>query len=282
MRVNERNAGGIPWLFFVLTLGISWLLWALVIVSGQDAKTTWLFGPYILGGFMPSIIGIVMVSGRRAAAHRRFFWKSLVSFRSISAGSYVFIILVAPVVFVLSHLIDRLIAGSTPDYSILQSIGKSPVLVIQVLFIGLFFGSLSEELGWRGFALDRIQARWSPLVSSAILGAFWFTWHLPLFLMNGTTQHSWGFGSIGFLGLLLFIMSFAVIITLVYNRNGRSLLSAVLLHAAYNLAVNLLPVSAWATFYQGVLFVIAAAVLVFVTGTAAWTGGRSRGLAAAK
>jgi membrane protease YdiL (CAAX protease family) len=269
MQAKGTGGAGFPWLFFVLTLGISWVLWVFVIVNGQDAKTTWLFAPYMLGGFMPSIVGIIMVS-RRPAEERRFFWKSLVSFRSISAGSYLFIILLAPVVFVVSLGIDWLAAGSSPDYSILRSIGQNPLVIVQVLIIGLFFGSLSEELGWRGYALGRIQARWNPLVSSFILGGIWFAWHLPLFFMNGTTQHAWGFG-IGFLGFFLFVMSFAVMITLVYNRNGSSLLSAVLLHALYNTVVNLVPVSALTFFYQGLLFVIAAAVLVALTGKSAWT-----------
>jgi uncharacterized protein len=271
MQANGKTGGSFPGLFFALTLGISWVLWVFVIASGQNAKTTWLFIPYILGGFMPSIVGIIMVSRRFAPAERRFFWKSLVSFKSISAGSYLFIILLAPVVFALSLLIDWLVAGTTPNYSILQSIGRSPIQIVPVLIIGLFFGSLSEELGWRGFALGRIQARWNPFVSSLILGVFWFTWHVPLFFMNGTTQHEWGFGSIGFFGFFLFVMSFAIMITLVYNRNGRSLLSAVLFHAVYNFVANLVPVSTQTFFYQGVLFVIAAAVLLLVTGKPAWS-----------
>ena len=38
------------------------------------------------------------------------------------------------------------------------------------LLVALPFGPLGEELGWRGFALPRLQARFSPLVSSLILG----------------------------------------------------------------------------------------------------------------
>jgi len=59
-------------------------------------------------------------------------------------------------------------------------------------------------------------------------------------------------------------------ITLGDNRNGSNLLSAVLLHAVYNTVVHLVPVSAQTFFSQGVLFVIAPAVLVAVTGRSAW------------
>lgn len=42
-----------------------------------------------------------------------------------------------------------------------------------------------EEVGLRGYWFDRLQARWSALVASLILGLTWATWHVPLTLMTG-------------------------------------------------------------------------------------------------
>ena len=41
-----------------------------------------------------------------------------------------------------------------------------------------------EELGWRGCALPRLQARLSTLASSLILGLVWVVWHLPLWALG--------------------------------------------------------------------------------------------------
>jgi membrane protease YdiL (CAAX protease family) len=41
-------------------------------------------------------------------------------------------------------------------------------------------GPLGEEPGWRGFALPRLQSKWSPLASTALLGLLITGWHLPL------------------------------------------------------------------------------------------------------
>ena len=42
------------------------------------------------------------------------------------------------------------------------------------LLLPLFFlGPLSEELGWRGYALGRLLTRWNALSSSLIVGFFW-------------------------------------------------------------------------------------------------------------
>ena len=139
--------------------------------------------------------------------------------------------------------------------------------IVQILVIALFFGSLSEELGWRGFALGRLQSTQNAFVSSIILGVIWFCWHLPLFFVNGTTQKLWGFGSVGFFGFFLFLMASTFIITWAYNRNRKSLLSAVLIHCISNLVLNLVPLSGQGMFIQGAIFVIVAVLLVLFSGT---------------
>ncbi len=37
----------------------------------------------------------------------------------------------------------------------------------------LILGPLSEEIGWRGYALERLQTKWNALVSGLIVGLVW-------------------------------------------------------------------------------------------------------------
>jgi membrane protease YdiL (CAAX protease family) len=78
-------------------------------------------------------------------------------------------------------------AGRPHDAYRLRSLSGAPTGMVVIEIIG---GPLSEELGWRGFALDRLQDRWSPLVSSLFLATFWAVWHLPRFSMSDTTQYA--------------------------------------------------------------------------------------------
>lgn len=54
-----------------------------------------------------------------------------------------------------------------------------PVMALQVALLG----PLSEELGWRGCALDALQTKWGALASSLVVGFFWSVWHVPLFFI---------------------------------------------------------------------------------------------------
>ena len=56
---------------------------------------------------------------------------------------------------------------------------------VRVLFLG---GPVEEELGWRGFALPRLQQHRNALDASILLGLIWGFWHLPLYFVLGTGQ----------------------------------------------------------------------------------------------
>jgi uncharacterized protein len=62
-----------------------------------------------------------------------------------------------------------------------------PWYVVLMLFgirmINFTDGPLGEEPAWRGFAQPRLQSKWSPLASAALLGVLITVWHLPLVFM---------------------------------------------------------------------------------------------------
>jgi membrane protease YdiL (CAAX protease family) len=52
-----------------------------------------------------------------------------------------------------------------------------------VIIVGLF-----EEVGWRGFALPRLQRRLDALWAALVLGVLWAFWHLPELISDPTRQ----------------------------------------------------------------------------------------------
>lgn len=94
----------------------------------------------------------------------------------------------------------------------------------------LIIGPLSEEIGWRGYALGRLQARWNALTSSLIVGLVWALWHLPLFMMAGTSQHELG---LPFIGFLVGMMAVSVLFTWLHNNTAGSIWTAIFFHWLY-------------------------------------------------
>jgi membrane protease YdiL (CAAX protease family) len=95
----------------------------------------------------------------------------------------------------------------------------------------LSFGH-GEEVGWRGFALPRLQTRHSAFFATLLLTLGWALWHLPLFLYRP------GYVTMGAADVVGWFLSFltgAVLLTWLYNESKGSLLVVALFHAAVDI-----------------------------------------------
>lgn len=108
--------------------------------------------------------------------------------------------------------------------------GETLASVAGIVLCTLFSGPIAEELGWRGFALPRLQARYNALLSSLILGIIWCCWHLPLFFISGSSQMG-----IPFPIYMVLVITITIYLTWLYNYTGGSLIITILGHFARNL-----------------------------------------------
>jgi len=104
--------------------------------------------------------------------------------------------------------------------------------IIFIFITSLFFdgGGLMEEIGWRGFALPRLQIKFTPLKSSIILGVIWSLWHIPVKLIFSPFSY---FLSFYFIFTLMCIL-YSIVITYFYNRLGGSILIGIAFHGLMN------------------------------------------------
>jgi membrane protease YdiL (CAAX protease family) len=103
------------------------------------------------------------------------------------------------------------------------------ILAVNFVLVLLIGGPLGEEFGWRGFSLPALEVCFSPLWASLILGVIWAVWHLPLFFISDSAQHSLPFGMYALLTIPM-----TILITRVYHGSCDSLLLVMLFHAAVN------------------------------------------------
>jgi membrane protease YdiL (CAAX protease family) len=97
----------------------------------------------------------------------------------------------------------------------------------------VIFGGFGEELGWRGFALERLQSQFGPLGGALLLAALWAGWHLPAFGIIQTYREMTP--PMIVFGFLLGLTCGSLVLANVANRTSGSVLAASLWHATYNL-----------------------------------------------
>ena len=101
---------------------------------------------------------------------------------------------------------------------------------VYILLVG---GGVDEELGWRGYALPRLQQRYGALVASVILGLFWAGWHIPAWFTPGSGQDA-----ISFPVFVVNVTAAAIILTWLYNSTGGSLPIVILAHTVFDLCTT--------------------------------------------
>jgi membrane protease YdiL (CAAX protease family) len=99
------------------------------------------------------------------------------------------------------------------------------VFLPQAVF-SILTASFSEELGWRGFALPRLQQRYGPVLGTVILGTLHGLWHLPIFF----TAILGPFSLPNYVGFLIVAIATTFIYTWVFNHTKGSVLIATLTH----------------------------------------------------
>jgi hypothetical protein len=87
---------------------------------------------------------------------------------------------------------------------------------------------ITEEPGWRGYALPRLQVRFGAVRASLILGVLWAAWHTMMFLFPGPS-------AFGFAVAVLNIVAGSIVFSWLYNRTHGSLGIAMLAHAGAHL-----------------------------------------------
>jgi membrane protease YdiL (CAAX protease family) len=143
----------------------------------------------------------------------------------------------------LALILNNLTGGIAPDFSARAfpfGPAETPLwqkILILFLIFTLGFDGLGEEIGWRGFALPRLLERFSPLISSLILGALWAVWHFPYALTEGTFL-----SEVPLHWFFINLLAMSVIYTWIFINTNGSLLLPLLFHAAGNTTANLLPI----------------------------------------
>lgn len=221
-------------IFFFLTFALTWSMWApaVSIKAGGGAS---LLGPDSpvgqLGRWAPGIVAIlltVIITGEKGVGE---LFRPLKIWR-VNIGWYLFALLLQPVLFIIARWLDSLFGNTYEIISPLSTVEAPLAFVIPVVIITAIPGAFMEELGWRGFALPRLQTRNNALFASIILGLVWGIWHIPSMMYFGDAN-AWNITW----AVLNFIPA-TLLFTWLFNSTKGSLLLVTLFHASVQYSNN--------------------------------------------
>lgn len=214
--------------FVVLAYVISWVLWVPVVVIFPDVADPpwWAIAVAFVGIFGPSIAAVITaaIRGGRSEVHALvaklcrwrvgWFWYALV--------------LITPPAFVWGGVAVFVALGGSVSIASMTW----PLSAALILATFVPFGPLGEELGWRGYALPRLDKGLSPLTSSVLLGVIWAAWHAPMFWFPPIGLPSRSISSVGMWAAN--VVGFSILLSFVARRTRYSVPIAILLHATLN------------------------------------------------
>jgi membrane protease YdiL (CAAX protease family) len=207
--------------FFLIAYSISWTAWVTLFerhFSHLAELGLWL---YLAAVLAPHGSAVVITAVERGRAGMRAFYGLV--FRQVPFRWAIVAISVPPIVYLTRDVIA--IAFHLPHGSFFHH----PPRTLGTLILGQLAVALGEEPGWRGFALPRLIERFGPNVATLILGIAWAFWHLPLFVIAGTSQYG-----TPFLSFAVMLTTWSMVITLVVLRSRSSVVAAMLFHASAN------------------------------------------------
>ena len=223
--------------FFVMAYALTWLGWSPWYLSKAgvgllpydgDSISDYLNTAALITG--PTLSAFIMTGATEGRDGVRRLLRRIVLWR-VGLRWYLLVLVGIPAIVVLSTVVLPGALASFQASAVPSTMFMYAVATPIFLFAG---GPVFEEIGWRGFALPRLQRLHGPLVGSLVLGILWGLWHLPLFLIP-----SWDTPHGNPLDVALFVIwavAITVVFTWVFNNTKGSVLLAILAHGSINSA----------------------------------------------
>jgi uncharacterized protein len=236
-------------LYFLLAYGISLILWLPMLYENSHHHLSIVL--LCIGTFGPTLAALITqrISVGNWKAVRLWTGLKNLSIGVASGGALVLLAAFTTAFFMTRSGFDH---------------WRWPALLQILTLFGpnLLGGPLGEEAGWRGYALPRLQSRFSPVVSSLLLGFLWANWHLPLILAHVYNITWWQF--------VTMTMAASVFLTYCYNKSKGSTPAAIIVHGLYNVGTGCYSVSG--------LGRMMSRTMAFISATAAmnWRKGAAR------
>jgi len=216
---------------FLVTWGIKVLYASITMQYGMPAIN---FG--LLASFGPFISAIFLIGTTEGKEGLGVIYRSMTVWRD-NVGWIVLAALFEPILFFSITFVYRLYYGTFPE-STVGALFPSIISYIFTFVFGIIRWGLSEEIGWRGWMLPKLQEKFSTFNASLIMSVVITLWHihpnsLPMIAVSKESEYLIGFFPEAVERLIISI-PFILVMTYIYNKTNGSLLAMMLFHSASN------------------------------------------------
>ncbi|MDQ5986828.1 MAG: hypothetical protein CSYNP_02561 [Syntrophus sp. SKADARSKE-3] len=255
-----------PKRFFSLTFFFSWILFfAAAYSSHHNTSESIIYLFFSLAVMTPALVTFYMIWGSGNPALKKDFWGRLLGLRLLRLKFVLFAIALMPVTIIAATLLS-IPAGESSEQFRLSSafftLNDSPVLV---LLVAMLFAPTFEEIAWKGYGIDSLLSQGGSVFNATMrFGVLWTIWHLPLFFIKNYYHYSVMQANVWFgLNIILSILPIAFLSSWLFFKSDRSILIAILFHAAINISMSVLNTGQIAKcFVTLILYVIIVALIV--------------------
>lgn len=214
-----------------LAYGLSWSWWIPMAVAGTTTRAGQAWPthlPGLLGPALAAVLVTAAVSGRAGLAD---LGRRIVRVR-VRMRWYA-VVVATPAIGALALVVQDVAGQGRPTAVEMTTYSGAAVMpwLALVAFV-LVVNGLGEEIGWRGFLVDRLAPRLGLVRTALVVAAVWAPWHLPIFWVSESFAD---FGLPGTVGWLVSITAGSVVLAWVYLGSGRSIWVVALWHTAFNM-----------------------------------------------
>jgi uncharacterized protein len=229
-----------PWGFPVLYLGWAYVFWSPLLRSETSVWRGWNLVLFLVGGASPLLAGVALAGLTGGVERVVDLGRRLVDVRRGTPRWWLIILGFWLVFDLLLALAAMLLGVADRPLQVRWEVLVDPAAIAFLLLLSFVLPAV-EEVGLRGYYLDRLQERFSITVAGVINGATWAIWHAPFVAFPGY------YAETSFDPALWWWMPMIVFDTLllvwVYDRTNRSILAALVFHGMMNLTGEFLGIS---------------------------------------